>query len=129
MSYLQNQPSSVGTRGTYLHSWDSSQSVIVIYPFRSRAEFFHALYHEIGHHVFLRVLLQQQRDKWFFKVRPHEQGFVTQRAAKNAREDFAETYACYCASPQLLFRAPKKRDFVQLEAFAGRALEPASPKT
>jgi hypothetical protein len=122
ISYLQDQPSFTGTRGTYYHSWETSESLIVIYPFSSRAEFFHSLYHEIGHHVFLRYLSQEQRNQWFFKIRPQEEGFVTSRARRNAREDFAETYACYCANPQFLVRAPKKRDFMQREVFAGRAL-------
>ncbi|MFP4393356.1 MAG: hypothetical protein ACOC43_00810 [Desulfohalobiaceae bacterium] len=124
MSYLQDQPSSSGTRGTYLHSWESSESVVIIYPFSSRAELFHALYHEIGHHVFLRVLGQEQRNQWFFQIRPAEEGYVTPRAGKNAREDFAETYACYCANPGRLYRAPLKRDFLQREVFAGTSLQP-----
>ncbi|MFO8033189.1 MAG: hypothetical protein R6U22_11680 [Desulfohalobiaceae bacterium] len=125
MSYLQSQPSSIGTRGTYFHSWETSESVVIIYPFRSRAEFFHALYHEIGHHVFLRVLEQEQRNQWFFQVRPAEKGLVTSRAGKNAREDFAETYACFCVNSGRLFQAPLKRDFLQREVFAGRPLSPA----
>lgn len=120
MSYLQNKPSSPRTRGFYYHEQDLS--VIIIFPFRTLAEFYHILYHEIGHYVFLRVLSQSQRDEWFFKVRPQEKKFVSIEARQNSREDFAETYAFYCTKPSHLSIVPRKADFLQEIVFAGNKL-------
>ncbi|MDV7401023.1 hypothetical protein RZS08_56925, partial [Arthrospira platensis SPKY1] len=61
---------------------------VVIYPFRNRIEFKHALFHEFGHAVFLRVLSQAQRDIWLYHLRKAEPGSVTRYGDTNSREDF-----------------------------------------
>ena len=116
MAYINNNPESLRARGTYLHDWDSSDSVVVIYPFKTKDGFFHTLYHEIGHHVFFRVLDQGLRDEWF-ALRRAEKGFVSKRARKDAREDFAETYSCLCFRTHLLYHAPGKADFMRRKVF------------
>ncbi|WP_291320913.1 hypothetical protein [Desulfonatronospira sp.] len=116
MAYINNNPESLRARGTYLHDWESSDSVVVIYPFKTRDVFFHTLYHEIGHHVFFRVLDQSLRDEWF-ALRRVEKGFVSKRARKDAREDFAETYSCLCFRCRLLNHAPQKADFMLRKVF------------
>ncbi len=117
LAHEKKSPSTLKAKGTYYHDWNTSFSMIVIYPFPSRKAFYHTLFHEIGHHVFFHALDQPQRNEWFFNIRKTESGFVTSAARKNSREDFAETYACYCCRPERLTRAPKKRDFMARTVF------------
>lgn len=118
--YLNNKPSSPRTQGIYYH--DQDLSVIVIFQFNSASQFYHILYHEIGHYVFLRVLCQEQRDRWFYHVRPCENRFISLQARQNSREDFAETYAFYCTSPSRLQDTPLKAAYFQNSIFQGAVL-------
>ena len=121
MAALQNRPSSPHTSGFFYHEHETGLSVIVLFRFATRQEFYHVLYHEIGHYVFLKVLLQGQRDEWF-ALRRHERHFVSPQARRNAREDFAETYALSCTHPGRLAAVPRKRDFFRDKVFEGRIL-------
>lgn len=107
--FLSNKPSSRKTQGLYYHERDLS--VIILFGFRTIGQFYHVLYHEIGHFVFLKTLDQEQRDEWFSVIRPQEQRFLSEAAQQNSREDFAETYAFYCANPSVLTAMPKKAAF------------------
>jgi len=121
LSYLNHKPSSTRTQGIYYH--DQDLSVIVIFRFNSASQFYHILYHEIGHYVFLRVLSQEQRDRWFYHIRPSENRFVSSQARQNSREDFAESYAYYCTSPsRLLLETPRKAAYFQNTIFPGTGL-------
>jgi len=91
LSYLEERPTVVSSHGLFFH--DRETAVIVLFQFDSVAGFLHVLYHEVGHYVFLRVLTQEQRDDWMYRVRRRESAGVTAYARRNAREDFAETYA------------------------------------
>lgn len=126
VSALQNRPSSPRTSGFFYHEHEYGLSVIVLFRFRSRKEFHHILYHEIGHFVFLKVLQQGLRDEWF-SLRRGEKRCVSHEARRNAREDFAETYAYYCTTPVRLSTVPRKRAFIRDSVFQGITLEPLSP--
>lgn len=123
MASIQNRPSSLRTSGFFYHEHESGMSVIVLYRFRSRKDFYHILYHEIGHFVFLKVLQQNQRNKWF-SLRREEQHTVSSQAGRNAREDFAESYAYYCINPARLHGLPLRRAFFRDIVFRGKALQP-----
>ncbi len=111
ISCLDNKPSSPRTQGYYYHEKD--MSVIIVFPFESLTEFYHILYHEIGHYVFLRTLDQRQRDYWMYKVRAEEKKWISVQARQNAREDFAETYAFFCLNSSRLLTVPLKSSFFQ----------------
>lgn len=117
ISFLQNKASCTRTQGFYYHEKD--MSVIIIFPFQSLAEFYHILYHEIGHYVFLRTLDQGQRDHWMYKVRSWEKKWISEHAKQNSREDFAETYAFYCLNSPRLLAVPHKKNFFQEIVFGG----------
>ncbi len=125
MASLKNRPSSLSTSGFFYHEREYGLSVIVLYRFRSREEFYHILYHEIGHFVFLKVLEQGQRNEWF-SLRREEQDSVSSQAGRNAREDFAETYAYYCINPARLHGLPLRRAFFRDIVFRDKALQPLS---
>lgn len=122
LSFIQQKPFSQRTKGLYYHEHDLS--VIIIFQFSSVFQFHHILYHEIGHYVFLRVLEQEQRNQWFFSIRPSEDKYVSPQAKQNSREDFAETYAYYCTTPSHLKFIPHKAKYFRDIVFSGQTLSP-----
>lgn len=122
LAVLQNKPSSPRTKGLYYQ--DEELNVIVLFEFSTQAQFYHILYHEIGHYAFLRVLTQPERDQWLYTVRPNEPRFVSQEARQNAREDFAECYAAYCTRPEHLAHLPQKYTYFRDVVFAEGAGTP-----
>lgn len=115
LGYVTEQPTLVSSHGLFYH--DRETAVIVLFKFRDRTEFRHVLFHEVGHYVFLRKLWQEQRDAWMYRVRKDEPRVVTSYAAKNAREDFAETYAFWCTRNEELRRFPVRYRFFETEVF------------
>lgn len=115
LAMLSETPARADVSGTYYHGRDLS--VIVLFRFRSKAEFLHILYHEVGHFVFLRVLRQDQRDIWLYQIRPTERTTVSAYAARTAREDFAETYAVWMTRPDILETTPLRRAFFAEQVF------------
>ena len=85
---------------------------ILIYKFRTKEEFKHILYHEIGHHVFRHKLNSVQRKKWVTQVYP-KSAHVSEYATTNANEDFAETYAFYVQNSIRVSAIPTKLEFMQ----------------
>lgn len=86
-------PKTVNTRvGAQYHT--APWAFIVIYQFNSIAELTHMLYHEIGHHVYQHVLTSSQKKHWVTQIYPQKK-FISDYAATNANEDFAETYSFY----------------------------------
>jgi len=94
---------------------------ILVFEFDNLAELRHILYHEIGHHVFDRVLESALRRKWVTLINPHSR-HVTRYAARNALEDFAECYAIFVRDPKQLQKIHRKYVFLRDWVFAGIAL-------
>lgn len=103
-------------QGSFYHS--DTLSAIIIWKFSTVAEFRHILFHEVGHYVFSNVLAQRERDVWFYEVRPKEGKTVTAYACKNAREDFAESYAVWFGDRDLLRLCPLREAFMRDRVFA-----------
>lgn len=116
LSYMGNQVPMVSSRGMFFH--DKDTSVIVLFQFESTGSFYHVLFHEIGHYVFLKYLTQQQRDRWMYGIRQDERSYVTPYAQRNSREDFAETYAVFCTSGGRLRSFPKRSEFMNRQVFS-----------
>ena len=115
MTWLMDEPLSPQTMGSYYQT--ENLSAIVVWKFNSRHEFYHILYHEIGHYVFLKTLRQPHRDHWMKVIRPGESQRVSEYAGKNSREDFAETYAAYLNKEPELNNCPMRRDFMENVVF------------
>lgn len=115
LSYLFEESTPIQANGLYYQERDTA--VVILFFFNSRQSFLHVLYHEIGHHVFLRVLSQAQRDAWFYQVRPAEPAAISHRAQRNAREDFAECYAAWCLESPLLPKLPVRFNFFANSVF------------
>ena len=82
-------------RGVVMAGWyDHEARGIHIFCATDIPDLLETLYHEIGHHVFWKVLSIDQRADWVMVVSPGA-GSVSLYAERNAREDFAETYAWY----------------------------------
>ena len=94
---------------------------IIIYDFDSRDQFFHILYHEIGHFVFYLVLDSDAKKRWVKQLH-RNRPFITRLAARNAGEDFAECYATYLLKPEKLKFLKDKYDFIHEVVFANHPL-------
>jgi hypothetical protein len=94
---------------------------ILVFNFADLPELRHILYHEIGHHVFDRVLESALRRKRVTLINPHSR-HVTRYAARNAIEDFAECYAVFVRDPKKLQKIHRKYIFIRDHVFAGIAL-------
>lgn len=93
---------------------------ILVFNFDNASELKHALYHEIGHHVFERIVDSTIRKRWVTDVNPNS-NHVTNYAAENSDEDFAESYAIFVQNPERLREIPKKYVFMRDEIFSGVA--------
>jgi hypothetical protein len=94
---------------------------ILVFRFDDSEELRHILYHEIGHHVFERVLDSKQRKRWVTVLNPGSR-HVTRYAARNAMEDFAESYATFMRNPKAVEKIYRKYAFLRDDVFAGIAL-------
>lgn len=116
MTLAEELPNSPRVSGSFYHRRDLS--VIVLFRFNSREEFYQVLYHEVGHCVFLRALNQQQRDDWMYRIRRSESATVSAYAKRNSREDFAETYSAYANQSERLRYVPLKTAFMREVVFS-----------
>ena len=106
--YLEPVPGSV--RGSFYHS--ETMQAVILWRFDSAVEFYHILYHEVGHYVFMKTLSQQQRDAWLYDIRKKEKVTVSSYACANAKEDFSECYASWFTQPDVLRRCPMRCQFL-----------------
>ncbi len=106
-----------GSKAVYLRK----EHRILVFDFDSPEQFRHILYHEIGHHVFERVLSSYARKRWVTIINPHSR-YVTRYAARNAAEDFAESYAVFLRDPKRLELILRKYTFLRDEVFEGIAI-------
>jgi hypothetical protein len=93
---------------------------ILVFGFDDLAQFKHVLYHEIGHHVFERVIDSTLRKEWVTVVNP-KSTHVTDYAAQSAAEDFAESYSVFLNDPARLQKIPTKYVFMRDKIFSGVA--------
>lgn len=75
-----------------------SHRTIAIHHIESEAQFLHVLFHELGHHVYFQVIGSQLKKRWVTEICRND-GFVSEYAARNAAEDFAECYVAYLLEP------------------------------
>ncbi len=115
MTWMTEERISPGTRGSYYQS--ENMSAIVVWKFNSRAEFFHILYHEVGHYVFMKTLRQPQRNQWMYEIRQQEPQSVSAYAQKNSREDFSESYAAWVNNDPSLDKCPLRKAFISMVVF------------
>lgn len=93
---------------------------ILVFNFDNPTELQHILYHEIGHHVFDRILESALRKNWVTLINPGSR-HITRYAKRNALEDFAECYAMFLRDPQQLQSIYGKYSFLRDNVFAGIA--------
>lgn len=115
MTWLMDEPMAPGTRGSYYQT--DNFSAVVVWKFNSKAEFYHILYHEVGHYVFMQTLQQPTRNQWMYDIRKQEPQTVSQYAKKNSREDFAESYAAFATQQSSLNACPMRRAFMATKVF------------
>lgn len=89
---------------------------VIIYEIPSASYFFHILYHEIGHHVYFRIIDSSLKKEWVRQIYPRS-GHITKYASRNAAEDFAECYAFYILDPERLQNHSEKYWFLKEKVF------------
>jgi len=89
---------------------------INIYQFKDKKQFYHTLYHEIGHYVYFFIIDSVLKKQWATKTHRKE-GFISNYASKNAAEDFAECYSFYMTSPEKLKPFKIKHSFIHKKVF------------
>lgn len=94
------------------------KQTIMIYEYTTKSELLHILFHELGHHVYHRALESSQKKSWVTQIHPHNR-HTTDYGARNASEDFAETYALYVLQPEKLYQLTEKYTFMRNIAFKG----------
>ena len=115
LRYVKFDPS----RGVVMAGWyDRDAMGVHIFYAIDTLDFLETLYHEIGHHVFWEVLTIDQRADWVTTVSSSE-GWVTPYAERNAREDFAETYAWYVLDYKELASFEAKLEYMEEVVFRG----------
>ncbi|MCU7922548.1 MAG: hypothetical protein KZQ88_07595 [Candidatus Thiodiazotropha sp. (ex Dulcina madagascariensis)] len=100
------------SNGDYYHD----ERWINIYEFDSKQNLVHLLYHEVGHFVYKNNLSSVLRKRWVNNIYPVS-SYVSTYAARNANEDFAESYAIYLLKPEVLYRIEKKYLFLKNQVF------------
>ncbi|WP_199611741.1 hypothetical protein [Flocculibacter collagenilyticus] len=91
---------------------NSPINYISIYKFNSFDEFTHILHHEIGHHVYTKLLNSFERKQWVTQI-SSKYAYISDYAKKNAAEDFAECYAYFHLKPEQLKSLSTKYDFIR----------------
>jgi hypothetical protein len=99
-------------QGVYIQS----HRMIVIYYIESKRQLSHVLFHELGHHVYFRVISQALKIKWVKDICRNDR-FITKYASRNAAEDFAESYVAYLNEPEKLKTIPLKYHFMRKHVF------------
>jgi hypothetical protein len=94
------------------------QRKINVYYFDNPRLLWQILYHEIGHYVFFLIISSQVKKLWVTDIHPRSV-CITDYAAVNAQEDFAECYAAYLLNPAILRELPEKFAFIQDLVFSG----------
>ena len=112
-----------GCRSRHKAAYFPEEQRVVVYEFDTKRLFSHVLLHEIGHHVFDRVLESDLRKKWMTQV-SRKARHVTRYAAKNPEEDFAECYAVFVHSPKKLQQIGRKYVFLRDRVFSGICFNP-----
>ena len=95
---------------TRLGEYHTNLGAIFIFRFSGKRQLFNTIYHEIGHHVYYRIMDGVQRKIWVNELFPNSE-HVTEYAGRNASEDFAESYAYYQCRPSWL-RSVSEEKFV-----------------
>jgi hypothetical protein len=98
--------------------YNQRDHTITIHLCSSRAQFFHTLFHELGHFVYFRILTSFEKKRWVQSVYKKEPA-VTRYGQRNAAEDFAEGFALYVTAPHKLVAVSGKVGFLRDVVFRG----------
>lgn len=123
-AYYLKQFRSMSAKGEFL----SDRRRVVVYDFESLQQFYHVLYHELGHYVFYQVLSSEQRKEWVTKLFKHYSS-VTVYGSRNASEDFAESYAVMLTKPEDLKKISAKYRFMLYDVFKSSVPSPIKNTT
>jgi hypothetical protein len=111
-----NYPS-LGLPSSEWAEYSHRERAVFIYNVDASALFWHVLYHEIGHHVYLTAIDATLRKLWATRVHPQSR-CPTPYAYTSPAEDFAECYALYAQDTAKLGDFPGKFRFMRDSVFS-----------
>ena len=109
-SYANPKPINHAALGQYNQL---PKKFITIYKISSKEDFFHVLYHEVGHHIFNHALDSKLKVQWVNDVYKNSLFFVSEYAKRNAQEDFCESYAAFYCNQKKLLKDQLKFTFIK----------------
>jgi hypothetical protein len=95
-----------------------------MYKLHDKQQFYHTLFHEIGHYVYFFVINSHVKKEWATKIH-RKDSFVSKYASKNAAEDFAECYSFYITHPKKLMQLNTKYSFILQQVFNRENINPS----
>jgi len=113
--------SALPTHATHKAQYVKIEQHILVHDFDNAEELQHILYHELGHHVWDRILTTTLRRQWLLELSLRKSRRVTRYAQRNGLEDFAESYAIFLSDPARLEPLHRKYTFLRNQVFAGVA--------
>jgi len=81
-------------RRAVIGEYSKSLRSIIVYSFGDSVQFFHTLFHEMGHYVYFHRLDSKVRKQWVTEIF-NKETTVSSYAKLNAAEGFAECYSLY----------------------------------
>jgi|GEM_PF-1053495 len=108
--------------GKQLGRYDRASQTITLHAAADREALFAALFHELGHFVYFRVLSPADRKSWVIGLSAQESS-VSRYGERNAAEDFAECYSAFLMRPYAMQQRPLKNRFMRSVVFQGAALD------
>jgi hypothetical protein len=109
-------------RSRHRGRYDQDEQAITLHWCRDREELFHALFHELGHFVYFRILSSYDKKHWVTEVHRRDPP-VSAYGRRNAAEDFAEAYAFFVRAPGELAERGHKYRFMRETVFKDRGVD------
>ena len=99
-------------RTNLLGRYDKKTSSILLHACQARRELFQALFHELGHFAYFRIISSVEKKRWVTEIYKREAP-VSRYGGRNAAEDFAEAFSLYLIEPEAMQKWPIKNGFIR----------------
>ena len=92
---------------------------------QSRRELFHALFHELGHFVYFRIISSVDKKQWVTRIYKSAAP-VSKYGSRNAAEDFAEAFSLTLLDVEAMRKWTAKNAYIRDVVLGGIAVDYAA---